>query len=183
MLQLSQERQRLFIKQNILEDLDPYQFGGGMISDVKKDSAEWAEIPQRFEAGTPNISGVVAFSSALDYLQNIDMENIFLHEQELTNYCLKRLNEIDGLSIIGPKDEKSRTGLVSFILKDIHTHDVAAILNTEGIAVRSGNHCAMPLHESLGISGSTRVSFYIYNTKDDIDKLIIGLKKVQEILL
>ena len=172
----------LWAKEELLENMDPIMFGGGMIKEVYEQDSTWAPIPEKFEPGTPNVAGAVGFSAAIDYLKQVGMENIRTHEIELNTYAMEKLHEIKGLSIIGPKDPAKRTGLVSFVMKNIHAHDLAAILDTKGVAVRSGHHCAMPLHSKLKITASTRASYYLYNTKEDIDALVAGLKEAIKIL-
>jgi cysteine desulfurase/selenocysteine lyase len=173
----------LYVNKEVLKDLKPSTFGGGMINEVGLRDSTWADVPQKFEAGTPNIAGAIGLAAAIEYLQSVGMENIRGHEKELVNYGLEHLGSIDGLEILGTKNAEDRTGLISFFMPKIHPHDIAAILSGENIAVRSGNHCAMPLHKKFGISGSARASFYLYNTKEDIDALVAGIKKVKEIML
>lgn len=173
----------LWAKKELLEKMTPCEYGGGMIKQVHLDKSTWASIPQRFEAGTPGVAGAVGLASAIDYLENLGMDNIVEHEKELTKYALEELSKLEGVHILGPKDPSKRTALFSMVFDGMHPHDVATILNLEGIAVRSGQHCAMPLHESLDISSSTRASFYVYNTKDDVDALVKGIKKAKEVLL
>lgn len=172
----------LWVKKSLLEKMDPYEFGGGMIDEVTYEKATWAEIPEKFEAGTPNVEGAIGLAAAIDYLEKIGMENVRSHEVELNKYALEKLNKIEGLKILGPTDPEKRTGLVSFTLKNLHAHDIASILDSEGIAVRSGHHCCMPLHKKLDIPATTRASWYIYNSKEDIDKLVAGLYKALKIL-
>ncbi len=172
----------LWGRKELLQEMIPYEYGGGMIGEVKTHTSTWGEIPQRFEAGTPNIEGAVGLSVAIDYLEEIGMENVRKHEIELTTYALEKLGEIEGLTILGPADAEKRSGLVSFVVKGIHPHDIAAILSQKRIAVRSGQHCTMPLHDRLGISASVRASFYIYNTKEDIDKLVYEIKEARKLL-
>jgi len=172
----------LWAKKEILEEMDPTVFGGGMIKEVFEEKSTWADVPEKFEAGTPNIAGVVGFSAAIDYLNEIGMDEIRKHEVDCNAYAIKKLQSIENLEIIGSLEPEERTGLVSFVIKGIHAHDVAAVLNTEGVAVRSGHHCAMPLHAKLDIPASTRASYYIYNTREDIDKLVAGVSKSIEIL-
>ena len=169
----------LYGKEYLLREMEPVIYGGEMISNVQYDSAEWNTLPWKFEAGTPHIAGVIAFSAALDYLNNLGMENIRRHEMELTSYTLEKLSELDFVTVFGPKDAKYRGGAISFIDKDIHPHDMATFLDTMGIAVRAGHHCAQPLTKLLGVSATARASLYIYNTKDDIDELINGLKEAR----
>lgn len=172
----------LWTRKEILEKMPPYEYGGGMIKTVSLNNSTYTEAPEKFEAGTPNVAGAIGLAVAMDYLEEIGLEEIVSHEQELIEYALLKLSEIEGVSILGPKESNKRTGLVAFVVDDIHPHDVATVLSSEGIAVRSGQHCAMPLHENLGITSSTRASFYIYNTKEDIDALVVALRKAQEIL-
>ncbi len=172
----------LWGKKELLEKMEPYEFGGGMIDVVTYENSTFAPLPDKFEAGTPNVADVIGLSAAIDYLKNLGMGNIRQHEIEITSYALKKLGQIKSLKILGPKDADERTGLVAFTLEGIHSHDIASVLNSEGIAVRSGHHCNMPLYKKLGIASSTRASFYIYNTKKDIDKLVDGLKKAIKLL-
>jgi cysteine desulfurase/selenocysteine lyase len=172
----------LFVKEALQKELSPLKYGGGMIDVVDIERSTYAKPPEEFEAGTQNIAGVVGFAAAIDYLQNVGMLDIRKHEIELNTYVLMKLDEVPDLQVIGPKNPEKRTGLVAFTIKDTHAHDVAAILNTEGIAVRSGHHCTMPLHKQLNIPASTRASYYLYNDKEDIDKLVQGLYKAIKIL-
>jgi len=172
----------LWVRKDLLEKLEPYEYGGGMIHTVDEQESSWAALPEKFEAGTPNVAGAIGLAAAIDYLEEIGRENVVSHEQEMNEYTLKKLSEVESLEILGPKDPTKRTGLVSFTLGDLHPHDIATILNGEGIAVRSGQHCTMPLHDSLEIPATTRVSYYIYNTKEDIDALVAGIKKAKEVL-
>jgi len=162
----------LYGKESILNSMEPFIFGGEMISDVNYHSAKWNTLPWKFEAGTPNIADAVAFSPALHYLNKLGMENIRKHEIELTSYALERFSEMKHIRIIGPTDIADRGGAVSFVDDDIHPHDMATLLDSHGVAVRAGHHCAQPLMKKLGLAATTRASFYIYNTKNDIDKLI-----------
>jgi len=166
----------LYGKEQLLDNMEPVIFGGEMISEVRYDSAKWNILPWKFEAGTPHIAGAIAFSKALKYLGSLGMENIRRHEMELTAYALERLSKLDHIRIFGPTDVKDRGGAISFIDADIHPHDLATFLDSYGIAIRAGHHCAQPLTKSLGVNATARASLYIYNTKDDIDKLIDGLK-------
>lgn len=168
----------LYGKEKILEMMPPFMGGGDMIMEVYLDHSLWNDLPYKFEAGTPNIADAVAFGAAIDYLNSIGMDNIFQHEKLLTEYAMNRLKSVKEVTIYGPTDLRVKTGVIAFTIKDIHPHDVAAILDGEGIAVRSGFHCAMPLHQRLKIPATTRASFYIYNTREEVDKLIEGIKKV-----
>lgn len=172
----------MWTKRELLAKLEPYEYGGGMINEVTATTATWADPPEKFEAGTPPISAAIGLAAAVDYLKKVDMENVRAHEIALTEYALSKLKEIDGITLLGPQEAENRTGLVSFVLKGIHAHDIAAVLNTHGVAVRSGHHCTMPLHIHYGITASTRASFNVYNTQEDIDVLIEGLQKAIKIL-
>ncbi len=168
----------LYGKQDLLESMDPFIYGSEMIRSVDLESAEWNDLPHKFESGTPDVGAVMGFGAALDYLNSLGMENIKSYERELASYLYKRLSEVEGLDIIGPR---KRAGLASFTLGNAHPHDIAAMLDEDNIAVRSGHHCAMPLHEHLGIPASTRASVYIYNKKEEIDKLAESLEKVRKV--
>lgn len=166
----------LYGKAALLNTMPPYQGGGEMIKKVTFAKTEYADLPQKFEAGTPNIAGAIGLGAAIDYLIALGFENIMDHEQELLKSATTKLSAMKGLRIIGTAAEK--VGIISFILDDIHPHDVATILDTEGIAVRAGHHCAMPLMERFQIPGTTRVSFGIYNTTAEIDVLMTAINKV-----
>jgi cysteine desulfurase/selenocysteine lyase len=157
----------LFAKSQILENMNPYQGGGEMIDSVWLDNSTWNEIPYKFEAGTPNIAGAVGLSAAVKYLQKIGMVPVALYEQELTTYTLEKLMAIDGMKIYGAAPE--RGGVISFNLENIHPHDLAHYLDQYGIAVRAGHHCAQPLMRKLDIAATTRISLYLYNTREEID--------------
>ena len=165
----------LYGKKELLEKMQPFQYGGGMIKEVTFKDTKFNDIPWKFEAGTPNIAQGIGLAAAVDYLNKVGMKNIMNHGKELANYCYEKLSEIDEVEIYGPKE---RGALVSFNVKEVHAHDTATILDSEGIAVRAGHHCTMPLHSVLGIPASTRASFYLYNTKEEIDKLAEGIQKV-----
>ncbi len=171
----------LYGKKKLLEELEPVAFGGDMISRVSYESASWAELPHKFEPGTPPIAEVIGLGTALDYLRQIGWNNIQAHEQELVNYVLEKLPEV--ATIIGPANQVTRTATFSFIIPNTHPHDIGDILNRDQIAVRVGHHCAMPLIQHLGLVGTTRAAFGIYNSTDDVDALIEGIKKVKKILL
>ena len=166
----------LYGRESILEEMEPFNYGGEMISEVSFDNAKWNELPFKFEAGTPNIAGAVGFFPALEYLDYLGMDNIYQHDKELTAYAFERLLEFNAIRIFGPKNIDHRGGLVSFVDDDIHPHDLATFLNSYAIATRAGHHCAQPLTRKLGVMATTRASFYVYNTKDDIDELIEALK-------
>jgi len=171
----------LYARKEILEKMDPFMGGGEMILEVWDDRATYNEIPNRFEAGTPNVADVVAFDAALSYLEGVGMGNVREHERHLISYALKRFQEQDDLHLYGPPEAAQRGGVLSFNFKDIHPHDVGTILDQEGVAVRAGHHCAQPLMRKFGISGTCRASFYIYTTEDEIDRLVAALARVREI--
>jgi len=167
----------LWVKKELLETFPPYQFGGDMIRSVAIEETQFADLPHRFEAGTPHIAGVIALKEASHYLQGIGLDAIHSYEVELAQICYDRLTEEFGtkIKIIGP--QKRESGIVAFAVTGLHAHDVAQLLNEDHIAVRAGHHCAMPLHTKLGIEASVRASFYLYNTKEDVEKLIASLHK------
>jgi len=171
----------LWVRTSILETMNPFQGGGDMIREVHKYETTWNDLPYKFEAGTPSIADVVGFGAAIDYLLKIGMDNIRQHEIELTSYALEKLSSVKGLQIYGTKDISKRGGVISFNFADVHPHDVAQIIDGEGIAIRSGHHCAQVLMERLNVAATSRASFYIYNTKEEIDKLINSLNKVARI--
>jgi cysteine desulfurase/selenocysteine lyase len=166
----------------LLENMDPYQYGGGMIYEVGYDTSTYLEAPEKFEAGTPNIAGAAGLLAAVKYLSSLDMEEVRNHCVELTKYALEKLSEIDGVRILGTKNANKRGGLVSFTIDNLHPHDIAAVLNSDGIAIRSGHHCAMPLHKKYGISATARASFCVFNDRSDVDLLISSLQKAKGIL-
>lgn len=170
----------LYGKKDLLDKMPPYRLGGEMIANVTREGATWAEVPYKFEAGTPNIAGVIGLGAAIDYLQSLDFELIQKHEQELTSYALEKLKNVSGLTIYGPQKSKGRIGVISFNLKNIHPHDLATALDLDGIEVRAGHHCAQPLMASLNTESTVRASLSIYNTKNDIDKLVSSLHEAKE---
>ncbi len=169
----------LYGKSALLEAMPPFLGGGDMIKEVKLRSFRVNTLPHKFEAGTPAIAEAVGFGAAVDYLSKIGMDNISAHEHEITAYAIDRLEEIPGVKVFGPSADK-KGGVAAFTLEGVHPHDVAQILDKDGIAVRAGHHCAQPLHEKLGIPASSRASFYIYNTKEEVDLLANGIYKVKE---
>ncbi|MDH3833536.1 MAG: cysteine desulfurase [Nitrosopumilus sp.] len=171
----------LWVRKPVLETMSPFHGGGDMIREVHKYETTWNDLPYKFEAGTPNIADVVGFGAAIDYLTKIGMDNVREHEVELTKYAIEKLSEIKGLHIYGTKDISKRGGVISFNFADVHPHDVAQIIDEEGIAVRSGHHCAQVLMERLNVAATSRASFYIYNTKEDIDILIKSLNTVARV--
>ncbi|HSW89490.1 MAG TPA: aminotransferase class V-fold PLP-dependent enzyme [Patescibacteria group bacterium] len=198
----------LFIKKELLQTMKPILFGGGMIGEVTKQSATWSEdLEDRFTAGTPDVAGAVGWAAACDYLTKLGMKKVFEHDQMLVKYALEELSKIPEIKIIGPINstqytgnsaqghteknyvlrtadyELNRCGSVAFVYEGVHAHDVAQILDSEGIAVRSGHHCTMPLHVEMGLAASTRASFNVYTTKEDIDALVKALAKVKQVFL
>jgi len=177
----------LYAKRELLEEMNPFLAGGEMILEVDWENSTWNYLPWKFEGGTPNIAGAVGLGTAVDYLTELGIKNVQEYERELTSYALEKLSLVKNLVIYGPKNIEKRNSIISFNIIDsdgavaIHPHDLASILNTEGIAVRSGQHCAQPLMKVLGIDGAARVSFYIYNTKDEVDKLIPAIEKAKKI--
>ncbi|MEC9415315.1 MAG: SufS family cysteine desulfurase [Pseudomonadota bacterium] len=169
----------LYGKENILEAMPPYQGGGDMILEVKLSGTTYNELPYKFEAGTPNISGVAGLRAAINYLNNVGLNNIQSHEKTLLEYLTSNLEKLEELDLIGTASNK--VGVQSFIIKDIHSHDIGTILDHQGIAIRTGHHCAMPVMDYYQISGTARASLALYNNTEDIDRLIQGLKKVIEI--
>jgi len=163
----------------LLDAMQPFLTGGEMIRRVRLDGAAWNDVPWKFEAGTPNIADVIAFSAALDYLTALGMANVRAHEEALTAYALRRLRQREELIIYGPLDASRRGGVVSFNYPDIHPHDVGTILDREGVAIRAGHHCAQPLMNRFGVAGTVRASFYIYNTAEEVDALLDGIEKVR----
>ncbi|MCT3342469.1 cysteine desulfurase [Lactobacillus johnsonii] len=170
----------LYGKKDLLDKMPPYRLGGEMIANVTREGATWAEVPYKFEAGTPNIAGAIGLGAAIDYLQSLDFDLIQKHEQELTSYALEKLKNVSGLTIYGPQKSNGRIGVISFNLKNIHPHDLATALDLNGIEVRAGHHCAQPLMASLNTESTVRASLSIYNTKDDIDKLVSSLHEAKE---
>ncbi len=171
----------LWGRKNLLEAMPPFLGGGDMIKKVYLRSFSANDLPHKFEAGTPSIAEAIGLGAAIDYLQKIGMNAVLAHEQMITAYALEKLTEISGLKPLGPQNALLKGGVIAFTLDGIHPHDVAQILDSRGIAVRAGHHCAMPLHEILQAEASTRASFYIYNDKQDVDRLIEGLHKVKQV--
>ncbi|MBI3164566.1 MAG: cysteine desulfurase [Anaerolineales bacterium] len=169
----------LYGKTSLLEAMPPFLGGGDMIKEVKLRSFRPNTLPHKFEAGTPAIAEAVGFGAAVDYLTQIGMDDIAAHEHEITEYALERLEEVPGVKLFGPPAEK-KGGVAAFTLEGVHPHDVAQILDQDGIAVRAGHHCAQPLHEKFGIPATSRASFYLYSTKEEVDLLVQGLYKVKE---
>ncbi|MGH1845563.1 cysteine desulfurase [Enterococcus gilvus] len=170
----------LYGKRQWLEQMEPVEFGGEMIDFVNLYESTWKELPWKFEAGTPNIAGAIALGAAIDYLNEIGMENIHHYEQELVAYVLPKLQAIGGVTVYGPQDPEQHTGVIAFNLEGIHPHDVATALDMEGVAVRAGHHCAQPLMNYLNLPATARASFYFYNTKEDADRLIEAIQATKE---
>ncbi len=171
----------LYAKQAFLEKMRPFLYGGGMINEVHNVRSTWNELPWKFEAGTPNVAGGVGFAAAIRYLEKVGMGNILKHEQELVGYTLSLLKKNPGITIYGPKRIESRGGVISFNVRGIHSHDLSTLLDHEGIAIRGGHHCAMPLMEMMHLPSTSRASFYSYNTKEECDALAEGIKKAQKV--
>lgn len=167
----------LYVKQDILNDMEPFMTGGEMVLEVSYDKASWNDIPMRFEAGTPNIADAIGLGAAIDYLTNLGMENIRNHEMQLSEYSLAALKELSELEIFGPLDVQHRGGIISFHTSKVHPHDLGTYLDNEGIAIRTGHHCNMPAIRLLGLPATSRVSFYLYNTEEEVDILVDVLKK------
>lgn len=170
----------LYGKADLLEKMPPFLGGGDMIKEVKLRSFRPNTLPHKFEAGTPAIAEAVGFGAAVDYLNSVGMENVAEYEHQITEYALERLEEIPGVKLFGP-DAQHKGGVAAFTLEGVHPHDVAQILDKDGIAVRAGHHCAQPLHEKFGIPATSRASFYLYSTKDEVDLLVNGIYKVKEL--
>ncbi len=170
----------LYGKRALLEEAEPYQGGGDMIATVAMEGSTWNQLPYKFEAGTPDIAGAIGLGAAADYLSAIGLQAIWEHEQRLTEYALSSLAEIPDLLIYGPTDPQFRGGVVSFNLDGLHPHDLGQVLDSEGVAVRAGHHCAQPLMGALGVGSTTRASFYLYNSEEEIDALCAGIGKARE---
>jgi len=171
----------LWARKSLLEDMSPYQGGGEMIGIVNREESTWAAVPHKFEAGTPNIAGAIGAAAAVDFLEGVGFDAIREHEAGLLRYALDGLGNIPGLIIYGPRKLQDRSGVISFALGDAHPHDIATILDSEGVAIRAGHHCAQLVMRHLGVSATTRASFSLYNTKGDVDRLVEGLHVVQGI--
>lgn len=170
----------LYGKRELLDAMNPTEFGGEMIDFVELQDATWKELPWKMEAGTPNIAGAIGLGAAIDYLETIGFDLIHNHEEELTAYAMAEMQKLDGITIYGPLDAKKRCGLITFNLEGAHPHDIATVLDEEGVAIRAGHHCAQPLMKWLDTSSTARVSFYVYNTKQEVDQFIAGLKLTKE---
>lgn len=167
-------------RRELLESMPPFMGGGDMIREVRLEGSSWNTLPWKFEAGTPAIAEVIGLGAAVDYLSDLGMAGVQQLEHELVNYAMERMSKVEGLRILGPEAEQ-RGGAVAFTFNEIHPHDISALLDTEGIAIRAGHHCAQPIHDFYGIAATARASFYFYNTFDEIDRLIVALEKVQQV--
>jgi cysteine desulfurase/selenocysteine lyase len=170
----------LYGKRDLLEEMPPFMGGGDMIRRVRLDGSTWNDVPWKFEAGTPSIAEAIGFGAAVDYLQKMGMDSIHAHEQFLADYALEAMSDVKGIRLLGPPSNR-RGGVVSFALKGVHPHDISQILDKDGIAIRAGHHCAMPLHQQLNLSASARASFYMYTRTEDIDHLVTGLNGVRKV--
>jgi len=170
----------LYARRELLEDMEPFLGGGEMIRKVTFEDATWNDVPWKFEAGTPNIADVIALGAAIDYLGDLGMDSVRSHEMEITAYALDRIRELDDITLYGPPDPADRGGVVSFNYGDLHPHDIGQVLDHHGVAIRAGHHCTQPLMRALGISGTARASFYIYNTPQEVDVMIDALKAARD---
>ncbi|MGJ7920913.1 cysteine desulfurase [Neobacillus sp. LXY-4] len=169
----------LYGKKDLLNKMTPYEFGGEMIDFVDLYDSTWKELPWKLEGGTPIIAGAIGLGAAIDFLEQIGLDTIRLHEEKLVNYAFQQLSAIEGISIYGPKQPEQRSGLITFNVNDVHPHDLATILDSDGIAIRAGHHCCQPLMKWLNVSATARASFYLYNSEEDIDSLVKGIKKAK----
>jgi cysteine desulfurase / selenocysteine lyase len=170
----------LYGRPELLEDMEPFLGGGEMIRKVTFEGATWNDLPWKFEAGTPNIADVIAFGAAIDYLDRLGMEKVRDHEVEITDYALTRMSQLEGIVVYGPPDPRERGGVVSFNFGDLHPHDIGTVLDHHGVAIRAGHHCTQPLMRTLGVSGTARASFYVYNTPEEVDVLVEALEATRD---
>jgi len=171
----------LWARRDLLQSMEPYQGGGEMIEFVEREMSTWAEVPHKFEAGTPNIAGAIGMGAAVDFLSRLDGEAVATHERELMAYAMERVGAVPGIRIYGPEALDERAAVLSFTLGDAHPHDISTILDSDGIAVRAGHHCAQLVMKRYGLSATARASFYLYNTKEEVDRLVDGLEQVRGI--
>lgn len=171
----------LYGKEELLDKMPPFMFGGDMISAVHRDRTKFNELPWKFEAGTPNIADVIASGAAIDYLNRLGMDAVRRHEIEITSYALNRMEELGDVTVYGPRDALEKGGVIAFNFADIHPHDIGQLLNESGVAIRAGHHCCQPLMGELGVNATARASFYIYNTKDEVDVLINALREAKKV--
>jgi cysteine desulfurase/selenocysteine lyase len=170
----------LWAKPEILRSMGPFLGGGEMIREVHLDHATWNDVPHRFEAGTPNIADVVAFSTAIEYLEGLGMDAVRKHEKDLVDYALEEIRSLPSIRVLGPVDSERRSGVVSFVDADIHPHDLSQVLDEHGVAIRAGHHCAQPLMRRFKVVATARASFYVYNDRDDVDALVGGLRDARK---
>ncbi|MGN7410404.1 MULTISPECIES: cysteine desulfurase [unclassified Sporosarcina] len=170
----------LYGKKALLNEMEPIEFGGEMIDFVGLYDSSWKELPWKFEGGTPIIAGAIGMAAAIDYIESIGLDNIEKHEHELVAYAMEQMKTVEGLEIYGPRDSSKRAGIVTFNLDGVHPHDLATVLDMNGVAVRAGHHCCQPLMKWLDVSATARASFYLYNTKEDVDRLVEGLRMAKE---
>jgi cysteine desulfurase/selenocysteine lyase len=166
----------LYVKRDVLEDMEPFLRGGEMVLEVSYDRASWNDLPMRFEAGTPNIADAIGLGAAIDYLEALGMDAVRHHEKQLTEYALGAFRELEELDLFGPTDVSKRGAIFSFHSSEVHPHDLGTLLDREGVAIRTGHHCTMPLMRTLGVAATARASFYIYNTEHEVDLLVDALK-------
>jgi cysteine desulfurase/selenocysteine lyase len=171
----------LWARRDLLEAMEPYQGGGEMIQFVERDMSTWAEVPHKFEAGTPNIAGAIGMGAAIDFISSLDADEVAAHERELLADAMERVGAIPGIHIYGPRSLDERVAVLSFTLGDAHPHDISTILDSEGVAVRAGHHCAQLAMKRYGVAATARASFYLYNTKEEVDRLVQGLEVVRGI--
>jgi cysteine desulfurase/selenocysteine lyase len=171
----------LWARRSLLESMPPFLGGGDMIKRVKLTDASWNDLPWKFEAGTPSVAEGVGLGAAVDYLRRLGMDAVRAHERTILDYAMEKLQEVEGITIYGPKDPELHGGALSFTLPNIHPHDLATLIDREGIAVRAGHHCTQPLMDRLGVAATTRASFYIYNRPDEVDQLVSGIQKAQKV--
>jgi cysteine desulfurase/selenocysteine lyase len=172
----------LYAKRSLLEEMDPVLFGGDMIESVRLEGATWGRIPEKFEAGTPNIAGAIGMGRAAEFLMEIGLEEIAAHERDLYRYMCRRMADLDYIEQFGDAAAEERGGIFSFSMSGVHPHDVGSLLDQQGIAVRTGFHCAQPLMEHFGVTGTVRASFYLYNTREEIDRFATALERIHSIL-
>jgi len=171
----------LYGKQELLEEMQPYLYGGGMIRKVTFEDSTWDELPWKFEPGTPQIAEAVGLVAAIDWLEEIGMDRVQAHEEEITRYAYEQLTAEPDVEIYGPEPGSERAGLVGFNVEGVHAHDLASIMNDHTVAIRAGDHCTQPLHDKLGVAASARASFYVYNTKDEVDKLVAAIDDARQL--
>jgi cysteine desulfurase/selenocysteine lyase len=171
----------LWARRALLEAMPPFLGGGDMIKRVKLHEASWNDLPWKFEAGTPSVAEGIGLGAAVDYLKNLGMDQVRTHERTVVDYALEKLQEIPGIVIYGPRDSEIHGGAISFTIPNIHPHDLATLVDRDGIAVRAGHHCTQPLMDRLGVPATTRASFYVYNQPDEVDQLVTGIQKAQKV--